>query len=130
MGLYDNSINKKTKVENYNEDNFFEEEEEINSNKYDNYIDGNIIQVHIPSGKNLDKIFATTKEYLLRNNKDLITKDFISIKNDVKILINFFIKSKLENKSLTSEEKNNCNELYDKCNNIVSDFRKKKPYSL
>ena len=124
MGLYDNSINKKTKVENYNEDNFFEEEE-INSNKYDNYIDGNIIQVHIPSGKNLDKIFVTTKEYLLRNNKDLITKDFISIKNDVKILINLFIKSNLENKPLTSEEKKNCNELYDKCNNIVSDFRKK-----
>ena len=124
MGLYDNSVNNKKKEENYTEDNFFEDEE-ISSNKYENYIDGNIIQVHIPTGKNLDKIFATTLEYLMRNNNDLLNSDFFSIKNDAKKLISFYIKNKLDNKSLTNEENSQYKELYNKCNTVVSDFKKK-----
>ena len=123
MGLYDNSVNKK-KEENLTEDNFFEDEE-ISSNKYEKFIDGNIIQVHIPTGKNLDKIFATTIEYLMRNNNDLLNSDFFSIKNDAKKLISFYIKSKLENKCLTNEEKKQYDVLYAKCNTIVSDLKKK-----
>ena len=90
-----------------------------------NYIEGNIIQIHIPTGKNIDRIFSTTKEYLIKNNDSLIKKDFSSNKNDAKILISFYIKEKLEKKSLTSEEKKKYKELYKLCNNIVVDFKKK-----
>ena len=79
MELYDNSININNKEKTYNNDNFFDEEEE-NGKKYENYIEGNIIQIHIPTGKNIDRIFSTTKEYLIKNNDSLIKKIFHQIK--------------------------------------------------
>ena len=88
-----------------------------------NYIEGNIIQIHIPTGKNIDRIFSTTKEYLIKNNDSLIKKDFSSNKNEAKLLISFYIKEKLEKKSLTSEENKKCIELYELCNNLVVDFK-------
>ena len=122
MELYDNSININNKEKEYNLDNFFDEEED-NGQNYDNYIEGNIIQIHIPTGKNINKIFSTTKEYLLKNNDLLIKNDFSSIKNDVKILVNFYIKEKLEKKSLTYNEKQKYKELYEACNNFVVKFK-------
>ena len=106
--LYDSSVNKNIEVKNYNVDNFFEKGEK-NDNKYEKYTDGNIIQVHILTGKNMDKIFSTTQEYMIRNNDSLINSDFSSLKNHIQKLINFYIKEKLENKSLTYEEKKELN---------------------
>ena len=68
--LYDNSINvdKKKGENNMNKEiNFFDEEEENNNIEYENYNDGNIIQIHIPTGKNINKIFKLIKEYLIIN---------------------------------------------------------------
>ncbi len=122
MELYDNSININDKEKEYNIDNFFDEEED-NGKNYDNYIEGNIIQIHIPTGKNINKIFSTTKEYLLKNNDLLIRSDFLSIKNDAKILVNFYIKEKLEKKSLTCDEEKKYKELYEICKNLVVKFK-------
>ena len=121
--LYDSSVNKNNEVKNYNVDNFFEEDDNNNDKKYDNYIEGNIIQVHIPTGKNMDKIFSTTKEYLIRNNFSLVNEDFSSLKSDSQQLINFYIKEKLESQSLTYEEKQKLSELYKKCNSITNIYK-------
>ena len=52
-------------------------------------------------------------------------KNFSSNKNEAKLLISFYIKEKLENKSLASEEKKKYKELYELCNNLVVDLKKK-----
>ena len=70
--LYDSSINT-NEIKEYNMDNFFDDEKE-NNNDYNNYINGNIIQVHIPTGKNINKIFSITKEYIIKNNNNLYYK--------------------------------------------------------
>ena len=51
LELYDNINELKTdnKANEINEENFFDDED--NTNNYDNYIEGNIIQIHIPREK-------------------------------------------------------------------------------
>ena len=122
IDLYDSSINIKNDKKEYDEDNFFDEEEN-NNNNYDNYINGNIIQVHIPTGKNINKIFSKTKEYIINNNNSLYTKEFTDYKNYSTQLIKYFIKEKLENKYLSEEESKEYYSLYDISIIAVKDFK-------
>ena len=116
--LYDDCLNKKEGKE-VTEENFFNEEEN-KEDDYKNYIEGNIIQVHIPTGKNMNKIFSSTKEYILKNNDLLIgeklTDTFKKMENNASQLINFFIKEKLKKTSLSNDEKELYNKLYKECN--------------
>jgi GTPase Era involved in 16S rRNA processing len=107
--LYDNKFNQKSrKAENeLNEEDLFNENEDIENN-YDNYCEGNIIQIHIPTGKNINKIFWISKEYLIKNNKFLMDEkdnEFIQMKEYTKKLIKFYIKEKIEKNELNKEEK-------------------------
>ena len=134
LELYDSSINIKnnSKEQNdneINEENFFDENEDL-FNNYDNYIEGNIIQIHLPTGKNINKIFTLSKEYLLKYNKYIIEEDneeFKQIKKDVKKLIQFFIKNEFEKIKLSSIEIQEKNELYHKCNEFVTKTKNKYP---
>jgi len=121
LDLYDSSINT-NEIKEYNMDNFFDDEKE-NDNDYNNYINGNIIQVHIPTGKNINKIFSITKEYIIKNNNNLYYKEFLEYKNYSKKLIKFFIKEKIDKKSLDKNEYEEYNRLYNTCNDIVNDFK-------
>ena len=123
MELYDSSIIRNNKQIEYNVDNFFEKEE-YNEGNYEKYIEGNIIQIYIPDGKNISKIFSLTKEYLIMNNEFLLYEEFIPIKNDAKILINFYIKEKLQKINLSDGEYKKKEELFKKCSNIISDFNR------
>lgn len=113
--LYDSSINQNNKKENTIDD-FFEEENE-NIEQYQNYIDGNIIQVNIIKGKNVNTIFKTTNQYFINYNIIAFNKDlndeFIQMKNNSNQLIQLYIKEKLEKKALTKEEKQNYKNLYE-----------------
>ena len=55
-----NSIKKqmmqKIKINELDDEDLFNDNEDIDNN-YDNYCEGNIIQIHIPKGKNINKIF-------------------------------------------------------------------------
>ena len=124
LDLYDSSINQNNNKKDYNIDNFFDEDNDENKN-YDNYIDGNIIQIHILTGKNINKIFSITKEYIIKNNDLLNDRNISKIKNDTKKLIHFYIKENIEKKSLTKEENEEYNELYKVCCNVVDDYKKK-----
>ena len=50
--LYDTSINENNKNIEENEDDFFKDKEDL-VNNYNYYVDGNIIQIHIPTGKKI-----------------------------------------------------------------------------
>ena len=54
----------------------------------------------------------------------LYNKDIQIAKNNTKKLISFYIKEKLENKSLTKDEKSEYNELYKICCNIIDEYKK------
>ena len=99
LDLYDNSINQNNNKKEYSIDNVFDDIED-NNNNYDNYIEGNIIQIHIPTGKNINRVFSITKEYMMRNNNKL-NNDLLETKNDIKKLINYFIIEKIKKKSLS-----------------------------
>ena len=123
--LYDNKFNQKKNDEenkiNELDDDLFNENEEIENN-YDNYCEGNIIQIHIPTGKNINKIFWISKEYLIKNNKFLMDekdKEFIQMKEYTKKLIKFYIKEKIEKNELNKEEKEEKNTLLERCNNYI-----------
>ena len=111
IDLYDSSINQNINKIEYDAQNFFDEDNDDNKN-YDNYIDGNFIQIYIPKGKNINKIFSTTKDYIIKNNNMLYKNDISQCKGDVKKLINFYIKENFEKKSLTKEEGKLYNEIY------------------
>ena len=114
--LYDDNINQTTKIEE-TEDDFFKDEEE-NIDDYQKYVDGNIVQVHIPSGKNMNKIFLTTKEYIYKNNALVLSNEldteFENMKNNASQLLKFFIKEKKKKLSLTNEEKETYKILFKK----------------
>ena len=122
--LYDSTINNNIHKQDINFQNFFDEEDYNKSKNYDNYINGNIIQIHIPTGKNINNIFTTTKKYIIKNNDLIYNKDIPNAKSNTKKLISFYIKEKLEKKSLTKEEKNEYNELYKMCDNIIDEYKK------
>ena len=46
-------------------------------NNYENYVDGNIIQIHIPTGNNINIVFSRVNKYLLKYNKLNIQNDEI-----------------------------------------------------
>ena len=120
--LFDDGINKIEKKE-LNEEDFFNEEE-TEKVDYVKYIEGNIIQVHIPSGKNMNRIFSTTKEFLLKYNDllagDKLKDEFNKMGNNASQLIKFFIKEKIHNKSLTKEEEELYNKLYKESNEFTT----------
>jgi GTP-binding protein EngB required for normal cell division len=124
--LYDDKFNQK---ENHSEnkdieiddEELFNDNEDIGNN-YDNYCEGNIIQIHIPTGKNINKIFWISKEYLIKNNKFLMDEkdnEFIQMKEYTKKLIKFYIKEKIEKNELNKEEKEEKNTLLKRCNNYI-----------
>lgn len=84
-----------------------------------------MIQIHIPTGKNIHKIFSTTKEYIIQNNTNLINDDIFKLKDDAKKLIKFYIKEKLEKESLTKYEEKELNRKYEECNKYVIDYKNK-----
>ena len=123
--LYDCTINKNNDIDEIDqEENFFEDEDD-KVEGYDNYVDGNMIQIHIPTGKNIHKIFSTTKEYIIQNNTNLINDDIFKLKDDAKKLIKFYIKEKLEKESLTKYEEKELNRKYEECNKYVIDYKNK-----
>ena len=124
LDLYDSSINQNNKKKDYNIDNFFDDDED-NNNNYDNYIEGNIIQIHIPTGKNINKIFSTTKQYVIKNNDYLLNNSLLEIKKDVQKLIDFYILEKKEKQVLTLEQRQENKSLIKKCNDIVKDYKNK-----
>ena len=83
---------------------------------YQNYIDGNIIQVNLLTGKNLNKLFLISKNYIFKNNNKILggeLDDEYKIMNDkASSLVKLYIKEKLEKKSLTKRDKDSYKELY------------------
>ena len=126
--LYDSTINNNNnsnKIEEKDEDDFFKDEEDT-TNNYENYIDGNFIQIHIPTGKNINKIFPILNEYLKKYNKLLIDKnqnEFLQMKDNSQKLINYYIKEKIQKKSLSKEEEKELDLLYNKCNKFVKKLK-------
>ena len=118
MNLYDPTGNKN--IGEKKEIDFFDEDEEDILNDYQNYIDGNLIQIHLLNGKNINKIFLKSKEYLLRNNNIILEgrldNCYNVMKKNANLLIKLYIKQKLEKKSLTKDEKALYEKLYEECN--------------
>lgn len=126
--LYDNTfeINNGNEAKNeINEEMFFGDEEMAYN--YDNYIEGNIIQIHLPTGKNISKIFSISKQYLYNNNKAFFDEEemFIRKKNDTQSLINFYIKEKFNIIDLSDTENKEKNYLTIECNNFVNKMKNK-----
>ena len=125
LELYDSSINKRNGIDDIEkEENYFDDEDDIIEG-YDNYVDGNMIQIHIPTGKNIHKIFSTTKEYIIQNNTNLTNNDLLIKRDDVKKLVQFYKKEKLEKKSLEKRENNELNNIYKECNKLVINYKNK-----
>ena len=126
--LYDSTINNNNnsnKIEEKDEDDFFKDEEDT-INNYENYIDGNFIQIHLPTGKNINKIFPILNEYLKKYNKLLIDKnqnEFLQMKDNSQKLINYYIKEKIQGISLSKEEEKELDLLYNKCNKFVKKLK-------
>lgn len=124
--LYDEKFNQKkneedNKINELDDEDLFNDNDDIENN-YDNYCEGNIIQIHIPTGKNMNKIFWLSKEYLIENNKYLIKEkddEFFQIKEYIKNLIKFFIKEKIEKNKLNKEEKEEKKTLMNRCNEYI-----------
>ena len=120
LELYDDKFNQKENKE-INEDELFNENED--DNNYDYYSEGNIVQIHIPTGKNIDKIFKLSKEYLIQNNKYLIEEEnneLIQMRQYTQKLIEFFIKEEIENKTLDNSEKKGKEKLLEITNAFIS----------
>ena len=127
MNLYDppEKINNNEEKEiNY----FADEDEDDILNDYENYIDGNLIQIYLPNGKNLNKIFLKSKEYLLKNNNLILEgkldNEYNVMRKNAISLIQLYIKEKLEKKSLSKNEKALYNKLYEECNEFSLLLRK------
>ena len=127
MNLYDppEKINNNEKKEiNY----FADEDEDDILNDYENYIDGNLIQIYLPNGKNLNKIFLKSKEYLLKNNNLILEgkldNEYNVMRKNAISLIQLYIKEKLDKKSLSKNEKALYNKLYEECNEFSLLLRK------
>ena len=111
-----------------------DEEEEEELNNYQNYIDGNKIQIHLPTGKNVNKLFLITKQYLFKNNSLILegklNNKFNIMKDNAETPIKLYIKEKLENKSLTRNEKNLYSKLYKECNKFASKLQTMEVFSI
>ena len=124
LDLYDSFDDDKINNNPQKEINFLsDEEEEDNLNDYHNYIDGNIIQMYIPEGQNLNKLFQISKEYYFKNNKIILEgkldDEFNKMKENTASLIKLYIKEKLENNHLSKNEKDLYARLYKESNEFV-----------
>ena len=126
LDLYDNTINQKNNSIN-NADDLFSDLDN-NLGNYSEFVDGNIIQIYLPKGQNMNKIFSITNHYFLNYNKPIFNKDldseFGKMKLNTKRLIELFIKEKLNKTSLSNSEKEEYKSLYNLCNNFVQTIRK------
>ena len=94
---------------------------------YENYCEGNIIQIHIPTGKNINKIFWISKEYLIEDNRYLIDQkdnELIQMKEFTKHLIKFYIKERIEKKYLNKKEEEEKKTLLKICNDYIDNKKK------
>ena len=126
MDLYDpleeNNNNKKSN----SKINFLsDDEEDENLNDYHNYIDGNIIQVHIPTGKNLNKLFLISKNYIFKNNNIILegklNDEYEIMEKNTNSLIKIYIKEKILKKHLTKKDQ----DLFSKLSNDGKNFAHK-----
>ena len=126
LDLYDNTIHQNNNSINSADDLF----SDMNSNlgNYSEFVDGNIIQIYLPKGQNMDKIFSLTNHYLQNNNKPIFNKEletqFDNMKSNTKRLIEIYIKEKLNKISLSKSEEEEYKSLYNLCNNFVQEIRK------
>ena len=126
LDLYDGTINQ-TKKEINNADDLFGDDD-TNSNNFSEFVDGNIIQIYLPKGQNMGKIFSTTNYYFLNNNKPIFNKEldteFEKMKTKAKRLIDLFIKKQLQKQALSKEENEDYKKIYNECNNFVTTIKK------
>ena len=124
IDLYDSFDEKNNNKEPNAKINFdSDDEENENFDDYQNYIDGNIIQVNLLTGKNLNKLFLISKNYIFKNNNKILggeLDDEYKIMNDKALsLVKLYIKEKLEKKPLTKRDKDSYKELYKVCNEFA-----------
>jgi GTPase Era involved in 16S rRNA processing len=124
VDLYDSFDEKNNNKEPNAKINFdSDDEENENFDDYQNYIDGNIIQVNLLTGKNLNKLFLISKNYIFKNNNKILggeLDDEYKIMNDKALsLVKLYIKEKLEKKPLTKRDKDSYKELYKVCNEFA-----------
>ena len=128
IDLYDSFGEKSNKLALSQIDFLSFENKNNNLNDYKNYIDGNIIQIHLPTGKNINQLFSISKEYILKNNSTILEGELdneynIMMKN-ASLLVNLYIKEKLEKKSLTKKDKDLYTKLYKECNEFAIKLQK------
>ena len=124
IDLYDSFDEKNNNKEPNTKINFdSDDEENENFDDYQNYIDGNIIQVNLLKGKNLNKLLLISKNYIFKNNNKILggeLDDEYQIMNDkASSLVKLYIKEKLEKKPLTKRDKDSYKELYKVCNEFA-----------
>ena len=107
LDLYDDTINQ-TKNEINDADDLFSDSNET-SNNYNEFVDGNIIQIYLPKGQNVEKIFSTTNIYFMNSNKVIFNKeldnDWEKMRGNAKRLIELYIKKEIDKTPLTDLEK-------------------------
>ena len=124
IDLYDSFDEKNNNKEPNAKINFdSDDEEKENFDDYHKYIDGNIIQVHLLTGKNLNKLFLISKNYIFKNNNKILggelDDEYKKMKDKALSLVKLYIKEKLEKKSLTKRDKDSYKELYKVCNEFA-----------
>ena len=124
IDLYDSFDEKNNNKEPNAKINFdSDDEENENFDDYQNYIDGNIIQVNLLTGKNLNKLFLISKNYIFKNNNKILggelDDEYKKMKDKALSLVKLYIKEKLEKKPLTKRDKDSYKELYKVCNEFA-----------
>jgi len=111
MDLYDNNFKKKDYL-----------------NDYNNYIDGNIIQIHLPTGKNLNKLFLISKNYILKNNSTILegklNDEYEIMEKNTNSLIKIYIKEKILKKPLTKRDQDLFSKLINDGKNFAHKLQK------
>ena len=129
LDLYDSFGKNEKEVSKNKIDNIFDDDdEEDENNNYQRYIDGNIIQIHLPTGKNLNNLFLISKKYFIKNNSLILEgkldDEYISMQKNAENLVKLYMKEKLEKKSLNKDEKTLYKKLYEECNKFVIKLQK------
>ena len=129
LDLYDSFEKNEKEVSKNKIDSIFDDDdEEDEDNNYQRYIDGNIIQIHLPTGKNLNNLFLISKKYFIKNNSLILEgkldDEYISMQKNAENLVKLYMKEKLEKKSLNKDEKTLYKKLYEECNKFVIKLQK------
>ena len=124
IDLYDTFDKKNNNKESDSKINFDSEvEEKENFDDYQNYIDGNIIQVNLLTGKNVNKLFLISKNYIFKNNNKILggelDDEYKNMNKKAFSLVKLYIKEKLDKKPLTERDKDSYKELYKVCNEFA-----------